>query len=129
MNKDSMMYSKEHEWVRIENKNTVTIGVTDFAVSQLGDVVFVELPEIGANIVQFMQLGEIESVKAVSDLYSPISGQIIEINDSVIDNPALVNNDPYMSGWLIKVSLADLSEINNLMNHEQYSAFLTSQVD
>ena len=124
-----MMYSKEHEWVRIENKNTVTIGVTDFAVSQLGDVVFVELPEIGANNVQFMQLGEIESVKAVSDLYSPISGQIIEINDSVIDNPALVNNDPYMSGWLIKVSLADLSEINNLMNHEQYSAFLTSQVD
>ena len=124
-----MMYSQEHEWVRIENKNTVTIGVTDFAVSQLGDVVFVELPEIGTDLVQFMQLGEIESVKAVSELYSPISGQIIEINDSLIDNPALVNNDPYMSGWLIKVSLADLSEINNLMNYEQYSAFLTSQVD
>jgi len=129
MNKDSLMYSKEHEWVLIESKDTAMIGVTDFAINQLGDVVFIELPEIGTDLVQFMQLGEIESVKAVSELYSPIGGQVIEINDSVINNPALLNDDPYMSGWLLKVSLTDVSQTNNLMTHEEYSAFLASQTD
>ena len=129
MNKDSLMYSKEHEWVLIESKDTAMIGVTDFAINQLGDVVFIELPEIGTDLVQFMQLGEIESVKAVSELYSPIGGQVIEINDSVINNPVLLNDDPYMSGWLLKMSLTDISQTNNLMTHEEYSAFLASQTD
>ena len=129
MNKDSLMYSQEHEWVLIESKDTAMIGVTDFAINQLGDVVFIELPEIGTDLVQFMQLGEIESVKAVSELYSPIGGQVIEINDSVINNPALLNDDPYISGWLLKVSLTDVSQTNNLMTHEEYSAFLASQTD
>ena len=129
MNKDSLMYSQEHEWVLIESKDTAMIGVTDFAVSQLGDVVFVELPKIGTDLVQFMQLGEIESVKAVSELYSPISGQVIEINDSVINNPALLNDDPYMSGWLLKVSLTHASQTNSLMTHKEYSEFLASQTD
>ena len=129
MNKDSLMYSKEHEWVLIESKDTAMIGVTDFAINQLGDVVFIELPEIGTDLVQFMQLGEIESVKAVSELYSPIGGQVIEINDSVINNPALLNDDPYISGWLLKVSLTDVSQTNNLMTHEEYYAFLASQTD
>ena len=128
MNLSSLKYSREHEWVGIDNRGTALLGITEFAVSQLDDIVFVELPDIGSSLVQFSQFGEIESVKAVSELYSPISGEVIERNEAVVDNPELVNNNPYESGWLLKVKLEDSSEIENLMTHEQYSKFVASQM-
>ena len=99
MTLDALKYSEEHEWVRLESDGTAVVGITDFAAESLGDVVFVELPEVGAELVQFEKMGEIESVKAVSDLYSPVSGTIAERNDSVIDSPELVNDSPFDLGW------------------------------
>src|SRR2546423_10517521 len=110
-----LRYSKEHEWVRLEG-DTATIGITAFAQEQLGDVVFVELPEKGATVRQFSSLGVVESVKAASDIYSPISGEVIERNMKVIEKPELVNSVPYGDGWLIKVRLADKGELTQLLS-------------
>ncbi len=120
---DDLKYSKEHEWVRMEG-NIAKIGVTLFAQESLGDVVFVDLPDVGAEIVQFDKFGEIESVKAVSDLFSPIGGTIVDTNPMVIDNPETVNSDPYGSGWLIKVEISDSSQLDTLMDAETYEATL-----
>ncbi len=122
---DDRRYSKEHEWVVAHDDGTATVGVSDFAQQQLGDIVFVELPQVGAAVSQFGQMGEIESVKAVSDLFSPVSGEVVEVNKDVIGRPELVNSDPYDGGWLIKVRLADAGELNNLMSAEAYQS-LTS---
>lgn len=122
---DDRRYSKEHEWVVAHDDGTATVGVSDFAQQQLGDIVFVELPQVGAAVSQFGQMGEIESVKAVSDLFSPVSGEVVEVNKDAIDRPELVNSDPYDWGWLIKVRLADAGELNNLMSAEAYQS-LTS---
>lgn len=118
-------YSKEHEWVVAHDDGTATVGVSDFAQQQLGDVVFVELPQVGAAVSQFGQMGEIESVKAVSDLFSPVSGEVVEVNKGAVDRPELVNSDPYDGGWLIKVRLSDAGELDNLMSAEAYGS-LTS---
>ena len=118
-------YSKEHEWVVAHDDGTATVGVSDFAQQQLGDVVFVELPQVGAAVSQFGQMGEIESVKAVSDLFSPVSGEVVEVNKGAVDRPELVNSDPYDGGWLIKVRLSDAGELDNLMSAEAYDS-LTS---
>lgn len=118
-------YSKEHEWVVAHDDGTATVGVSDFAQQQLGDVVFVELPQVGAAVSQFGQMGEIESVKAVSDLFSPVSGEVVEVNRGAVDRPELVNSDPYDGGWLIKVRLSDAGELDNLMSAEAYDS-LTS---
>lgn len=120
---DDLKYSKEHEWVRME-RNIAEIGVTLFAQESLGDVVFVDLPDVGTEIVQFDKFGEIESVKAVSDLFSPIGGTIVDTNPMVIDNPETVNSDPYGSGWLIKVEISDSSQLDKLMDAETYEATL-----
>ena len=120
---DDLKYSKEHEWVRMEG-NIAEIGVTLFAQESLGDVVFVDLPDVGTEIVQFDKFGEIESVKAVSDLFSPIGGTIVDTNPMVIDNPETVNSDPYGSGWLIKVEISDSSQLDKLMDPETYEATL-----
>ena len=120
---DDLKYSKEHEWVRMEG-NIAEIGVTLFAQESLGDVVFVDLPDVGTEIVQFDKCGEIESVKAVSDLFSPIGGTIVDTNPMVIDNPETVNSDPYGSGWLIKVEISDSSQLDKLMDAETYEATL-----
>ncbi len=122
---DDRRYSKEHEWVVAHDDGTATVGVSDFAQQQLGDVVFVELPQIGAAVSQFGQMGEIESVKAVSDLFSPVSGEVVEVNKGAVDRPELVNSDPYDGGWLIKVRLSDAGELDNLMSAEDYQS-LTS---
>jgi glycine cleavage system H protein len=120
---DDLKYSKEHEWVRMEG-NIAEIGVTLFAQESLGDVVFVDLPDVGTGIVQFDKFGEIDSVKAVSDLFSPIGGTIVDTNPMVIDNPETVNSDPYGSGWLIKVEISDSSQLDKLMDAETYEATL-----
>ena len=122
---DDRRYSKEHEWVVAHDDGTATVGVSDFAQQQLGDVVFVELPQVGAAVSQFGQMGEIESVKAVSDLFSPVSGEVVEVNKGAVERPELVNSDPYDGGWLIKVRLSDAGELDNLMSAKVYQS-LTS---
>jgi glycine cleavage system H protein len=127
MNPKDLKYSQEHEWVRLETENVASIGITAFAAEELGDVVFVEVPDKDAEITQFQQLGEIESVKAVSELFSPISGRVTERNERVLDNPELVNSSPYGDGWLLKVLVTDVLELDNLMTAEQYETFVASR--
>jgi glycine cleavage system H protein len=118
-----LRYSKEHEWVRLDG-DTATIGITHFAQEQLGDVVFVELPEKGANVRQFSSLGVVESVKAASDIYSPISGEVVERNVKVIEKPELVNSAPYQDGWLLRVKLADKAELAKLLSPDDYRSHI-----
>ena len=120
---DDLKYSKEHEWVRMEG-NIAQIGVTVFAQDSLGDVVFIDLPDVGTEVGQFEKFGEIESVKAVSDLFSHIAGTIVDANSAAIDNPETVNTDPYGSGWLIKVEISDPSQLDELMDAETYETKL-----
>jgi glycine cleavage system H protein len=117
---DDLRYSKEHEWVRVEG-GRATIGITSFAADELGDIVFVELPEIGADLRQFSTFGVVESVKAVSDLYAPISGRVVEINDALRDAPELVNGDAFGDGWMLRVELADDGELDQLMDAAAYA--------
>jgi len=124
-----MYYSDEHEWVLMKTDNTVLIGITKFASDNLGDIVFIELPEAGNDVTQFEQFGEIESVKAVSELYSPVSGNISQINESVVQNPEILSDSPYEEGWLIQVELKDKSELENLMDLKDYESFLESGKD
>ena len=127
MNPDGLRYSKEHEWARAEGGGAATVGVTHFAQDSLGDVVFVELPEAGDEVVQFEKMGEIESVKAVSDLYSPLSGTVVERNESLADSPELVNDSPYEGGWMLRVQMSDPSEMDALMSAAEYSALVESE--
>jgi glycine cleavage system H protein len=120
---DDLRYSKEHEWVRLDG-DVATIGITHFAQEQLGDVVFVELPEKSASVRQFASLGVVESVKAASDIYSPISGQVVERNVGVIEKPELVNQSPYEQGWMVKVRIADKAELAKLLSAQDYRAHI-----
>lgn len=121
-------YSAEHEWVQIEDDGRALVGITEYAQEQLGDVVFVELPDVGTPIAQFQKMGEIESVKAVSELYSPMSGEINEINDQLLDSPELINDDPYQTGWLVRLSNINDSELHELMTADEYENYL-AQID
>ena len=118
---DDLRYSKEHEWVRAEGSRA-TIGITSFAADELGDIVFVELPEVGGRITQFSSFGVVESVKAVSDLYAPVSGEVTEVNDALRDGPELLNSDPFGEGWILRVELADPSEVDSLLDAQGYAA-------
>ena len=124
MNPKEYQYTQEHEWICPESGNKGKIGITDYAQSQLGDVVFLDLATPGTTLKQLGKMGEIESVKAVSDLFSPVSGKVLEINQAVIDNPQLVNQNPYQSGWLIRVELSKPSELDTLMNSEEYDKYV-----
>lgn len=115
-------YSKEHEWALAEPDGAVLVGVTDFAQHELGDVVYVELPAPGERVAQFAKMGEIESVKAVSELFSPVSGEVAAVNAALKDNPELVNESPYENGWLIRVRVDDASELDALMDAPAYAA-------
>ena len=120
---DDLRYSKEHEWVRVDG-DTAVVGITAFAQEQLGDVVFVELPEKGARVRQHSSLGVVESVKAASDVYAPISGEVLERNVKVIESPELVNSAPYGDGWMLKVRLADKGELTKLLNAADYRSHI-----
>ena len=122
----SVHYTKEHEWVRIEG-DTATVGITDFAQSQLGDVVFVEVPEAGRTVARGGEAAVVESVKAASDVYSPVSGEIVEGNQALVDDPSLVNSDPEGEGWFFRIRLSDPGETGSLMDAEQYRTFCDSQ--
>jgi len=122
-----LRYSKEHEWVRMEEAGEAVIGITDFAQDQLGDVVFLDLPDEGVTITQFAKLGEIESVKSVSDLFAPISGTVLSRNQTAIDAPELVNASPYEDGWLLRLRIADPAELDNLLSAEEYAAHVAQE--
>ena len=120
------LYTKEHEWVLVSGQ-AATIGITDYAQSSLGDIVYVELPKPGSAVEKTKPLGVIESVKAVSDVYAPVSGVITDVNGAVEDDPAMVNRDPYGEGWLVKVKLADAKQVDGLMSATAYDELLAAQ--
>ncbi|MBI2919283.1 MAG: glycine cleavage system protein GcvH [Chloroflexi bacterium] len=124
MNPPDCRYSREHEWVRLEPGGTAQVGITDFAQQELGDVVFLTLPQAGETLAQFHKFGEIESVKAVSDLYAPISGEVVEVNSGVAEHPELVNQEPYVRGWLLRIRVTDKNELDNLLSANDYEALV-----
>ena len=119
-----LKYSKEHEWVRQEGDDVVTIGITDHAQGQLGDLVFVELPEMGGALESGAECAVVESVKAASDIYTPLSCEVIAINDELAETPENINYEPYGNGWIFKIKLSDSSELEGLMDSDAYSAFV-----
>lgn len=121
-----LKYDREHEWVGLEG-DVATIGISHFAQEQLGEVVYVDLPKAGDAVVAGETFGEVESVKSVSELYSPVTGDILEVNDALDDAPETVNADPYGDGWMIKVKLADTSEVDAMMDADGYEAFLAEE--
>ena len=125
MSPDDRKYSKEHEWVKMEDATQALAGITVYAQDQLGDIVYVDLPKTGASIRFMEKMGEVESVKAVSDLFSPITGEVTEINDRLLDHPELVNEDPLGEGWMVRVTVADAAELDQLMSAEEYEAFIS----
>ncbi len=124
-----LKYSREHEWVSVEDGDTGVIGISDFAQNELGDVVYVEVPEVGEKISKDDPFGAVESVKAVSDLYAPVSGTVTEVNEALPDTPELINEDPYGEGWIIKVTLSDIDELDDLMTPEEYTEYCEGQQD
>ena len=116
-------YSKEHEWIKVEG-NTATIGITEYAQGELGDIVFVELPDVDDEINEGDTFGSVESVKTVSELYAPVSGKIVETNDELEDSPEFVNESPYEKAWMVKVELSDESQLDELLSAEQYSEMI-----
>jgi len=123
MNPEDFYYSKDHEWVKIEG-DRATVGITDFAQKQLGDVVYVEMPQVGSSLEFHQSLGVVESVKAVSDIYCPISGDVIEVNEGLNDSPELINEDPHGKGWIVRLRIKDESEVEKLMSVSEYEKFL-----
>ncbi len=119
-------YTKEHEWVSIDG-DTATVGITDHAQNQLGDVVFVELPQVGVRTQSMQSFGTVESVKAVSDVYAPLTGQVTAINETLVDAPEKLNESPHGDGWLIKIQIEDKTEIENLMTAEAYQAYIDAE--
>ncbi|MBI5561374.1 MAG: glycine cleavage system protein GcvH [Deltaproteobacteria bacterium] len=121
-----LKYTKEHEWVKLDG-NVATVGITDYAQDSLGDVVYVELPQEGGTVTKNEPFGVVESVKAVSDLYSPVSGSVTEVNDAIIDNPEAINEDPYGDAWMIRVEVAGADELDDLMNADEYKKFIEEE--
>ena len=124
MNPKEYKYTLEHEWICPESKNKGKVGLADYAQSQLGDIVFLDLPAPGTQVEQGKKMGEVESVKAVSDIFAPASGRVLEINQTVVDEPGLVNKDPYGAGWLVRLELSKPSELDALMDSEKYDKFV-----
>ena len=122
---DDRRYSREHEWVRPEgDSGEGTIGITEYAQDQLGDIVFVDLPPVGARVAHLQKMGEIESVKAVSALFSPVSGEVIALNQALSDKPELVNTSPFEGGWMLRVRLGDAAELDRLLTAQQYDDYV-----
>lgn len=119
------LYTKEHEWVRVEDDLCV-LGITNFAQHELGEVVFVELPEVGQMFDANDEIGTIESVKAVAEIYTPVAGEIIEVNDGVVDDPELLNEDPHTEGWLVKIRFSSAGDLQGLMNADEYEEYAAS---
>lgn len=123
---DDIRYTAEHEWGRLEG-DTLTVGITSYATDQLGDVVFVELPEVGRKLEAMKPFGVVEAVKTVSDLYAPLAGEVVEVNSSLADNPALVNQEPFGEGWMIRLKLASPKDFQNLLSNVDYEKLVEEQ--
>ncbi len=121
-----LKYTKEHEWVKVDG-NIATVGITDYAQDSLGDVVYVELPQEGGSVTKHEPFGVVESVKAVSDLYSPVSGTVAEVNDAIIDSPEAINDDPYGDAWMIKVELSSSDDLEDLLTADEYHSFIEEE--
>ncbi|WP_246481779.1 glycine cleavage system protein GcvH [Natronogracilivirga saccharolytica] len=119
-----LKYTKEHEWVRDNGDGTATVGITDFAQSELGDIVFVEIDKVGESVDKDDTFGTVEAVKTVSELYMPVSGEILEWNEGLEDDPELINNDPYGEGWLIKIKMSDTSQLDSLLSVDDYNEII-----
>ena len=126
MHPEDRRYSREHEWARDEGDETVLVGITEYAQDRLGDIVFLELPTVGATFGKDEKLGEVESVKSVSDIFSPLSGEVIEVNDVAVDSPEIVNEDPHGNGWLVRIKPSQPSEMDDLLSAADYEAMLAS---
>lgn len=126
MTPEDSRYAKSHEYLHVEG-DIGTVGITDYAQKELGDVVFVELPRVGAELEAGDELGSIESVKAVSELFTPVSGQVVEVNEALAEKPQLVNEDPYGDGWMIRIKLADATESEELMTAEEYEEYVEKE--
>ena len=120
---EELLYTEEHEWILVDG-NEATIGITDFAQSELGDIVYLAVPKVGEQVTQFESIATIEAVKAVSDLYAPISGTITEVNEALSDNPEFINQEPYEEGWILKISIEDDSELEKLMTADSYKELI-----
>ena len=119
-------YSKEHEWAKQDINESLLVGITDYAQEHLGDIVYLDLPSVGSMLSKMQKLGEIESVKSVSDIFSPVSGEVIEINNIALDSPELVNSDPHNNGWLVRIIVSNASEFDELLSADEYQSFLDS---
>ena len=126
MHPEDRRYSREHEWARDEGDGTVLVGITDYAQEHLGDIVYLELPSVGTQLNRDQKLGEVESVKSVSDIFAPISGEVVAVNDVVVDSPEMVNEDPHGTGWLLRFTPSQPSELDELMSAADYEAMLES---
>lgn len=124
---EDLRYTVEHEWAKLEDENKVVVGITDYAQESLGDIVYLELPKEGTEVAKDSNFGVIESVKTVSDLYAPVSGTVVEINDSLIQSPETINDDPYGDAWMIKIELANKDEFNELMTAKEYATYVTEE--
>ncbi len=125
---DNLHFSKDHEWVKVEG-DTATVGITDHAQHQLGDVVYVELPKVGETFEAHAVFGQVESVKAASDLYCPVSGEVTEVNETLNDSPEAVNNDPYEGAWMLRLRLKDAGEVDKLMNAAEYEDYTRAETE
>lgn len=125
---EQLKYTKEHEWVKIEG-DTVVIGITDYAQDALGEIVYIELPSEGDEITKGDPFGSVESTKSVSELYAPLSGEVVEVNEALLDSPETINEDPYGEGWMIKVKPYDLAELDDLMDSEEYADYIESEME
>ena len=123
---DDLRYTRDHEWLRIDG-DEAQVGITEYAATELGDVVFVELPQVGTELEQGDEMGSIESVKAVSELFAPVSGEVVEVNDALAEKPELVNTDPYGDGWMIRVKLTTPEEVDELMDAEEYEEYIEKE--
>ncbi len=128
VNPPDLRYTKEHEWIRLDD-GIGTVGITDYAQDQLGDIVYLDLPSPGKQLTKLAAFGEIESVKAVSELYSPVTGEVIEANQALADKPELINDSPYSDGWIMKLRLDDESEVEKLLTAEQYSEYIEREAE
>jgi glycine cleavage system H protein len=124
-----LKYTQEHEWISVEDNGTATIGITDHAQQELGDLVFVELPEVGATFAAGDAAAVVESVKAASDIYSPLSGEVVEVNDELADNPETINNDAFGEGWIFRLQIEDQDALKDLMTADQYEEFINAGED
>ncbi len=124
MERDEIFFTKEHSWARIEDENKVAIGLSEYAVQELGEIIYVEMPEIGQEVNQMEVIGSVESLKGTMEIYSPVSGTVEEINEMLIDDPSLLNEDPYGDGWIAIIRLSDEEELSKLMTQEDYNSYI-----